>query len=234
MKFKNPFIGLTKFEWCLWTISVVVVTGSFVLSGSSDILTIIASLIGVTALIFVAKGYVFGQILTVIFAVFYGIISFYFKYYGEMITYICMTSPIAVFSIITWIRHPFQKSSEVEVNKLSRRQIYILIVSVIAVTTAFYFLLKYLGNTNLIFSTISFTTSFIASYLTLFRSPFYAIGYAANDIVLIVLWILAAAENISYLPMVICFAMFLVNDLYGFVNWRRMKQRQESTFISNV
>lgn len=49
MKFKNPFIGLTKFEWCLWTISVVVVTGSFVLSGSSDILTIIASLIGVTA-----------------------------------------------------------------------------------------------------------------------------------------------------------------------------------------
>lgn len=103
MKFKNPFIGLTKFEWCLWIISVVVVTGSFVLSGSSDILTIIASLIGVTALIFVAKGYVFGQILTVIFAVFYGIISFYFKYYGEMITYICMTSPIAVFSIITWV-----------------------------------------------------------------------------------------------------------------------------------
>lgn len=59
MKFKNPFIGLTKFEWCLWTISVVVVTGSFVLSGSSDILTIIASLIGVTALIFVAKGVCF-------------------------------------------------------------------------------------------------------------------------------------------------------------------------------
>ena len=141
MKFKNPFIGLTKFEWCLWIISVVVVTGSFVLSGSSDILTIIASLIGVTALIFVAKGYVFGQILTVIFAVFYGIISFYFKYYGEMITYICMTSPIAVFSIITWVKHPFQKSSEVEVNKLSRRQIYILIVSVIAVTVIFYFIL---------------------------------------------------------------------------------------------
>lgn len=234
MKIRNIFRSLTKFEWCLWIISMTVVIVSFLLSGSSDILTIIASLIGVTALIFIAKGYVLGQILTVIFAVFYGIISFYFKYYGEMITYLCMTTPIAIFSIITWIRHPFQKSSEVEVNKLSRRQIIILIVSVIAVTTAFYFILKHLGNTNLIFSTISVTTSFIASYLTLFRSPFYAIGYAANDIVLIILWILAAIENISYIPMVSCFAMFLINDFYGFFNWRRMKQRQEKVFVSNV
>lgn len=234
MKIRNIFRSLTKFELCLWIISMIVVIGSFLLSSSSDILTIIASLIGVTALIFVAKGYVLGQILTVIFAVFYGIISFYFKYYGEMITYLCMTTPIAVFSIITWIKHPFQESSEVEVNKLSRRQIYILIVSVIAVTTAFYFILKYLGNANLIFSTISVTTSFIASYLTLFRSPFYAIGYAANDIVLIVLWILAAVENISYIPMVTCFFMFLINDFYGFFNWRRMKQRQEKAFVSNV
>ena len=123
MKIRNIFRSLTKFELCLWIISMIVVIGSFLLSGSSDILTIIASLIGVTALIFVAKGYVLGQILTVIFAVFYGIISFYFKYYGEMITYLCMTTPIAVFSIITWIKHPFQESSEVEVNKLSRSQI---------------------------------------------------------------------------------------------------------------
>lgn len=233
MRFKNPFCDLTKFEWCLWIVSMIVVICSFLLSGSSDILTIIASLIGVTALIFVAKGYVLGQILTVVFAIFYGVISFYFKYYGEMITYLCMTSPIAIFSIVTWIKHPFQKSSEVEVNKLSRKQIFILIVSVIAVTIAFYFILKYLGNANLIFSTISVTTSFIASYLTLLRSPFYAIGYAANDIVLIILWILAATESISYLPMVICFFMFFLNDCYGFFNWRKMKQRQERASASN-
>lgn len=227
MKIRNLFCRLTKFEWCLWIASIVVVTGSFIMSGSGDILTIIASLIGVTALIFIAKGNVLGQILTVIFAVFYGIISFYFKYYGEMITYLCMTSPIAVFSIITWIRHPFQEFSEVEVNNLTGKQIGILIASAIAVTTAFYFILKALGNENLIFSTISITTSFTASCLTLFRSPFYAMAYAANDIVLIILWILASAENISYLPMVICFVMFLINDFYGFFNWRKIKKRQE-------
>ena len=37
---------------------------------------------------------------------------------------------------------------------------------------------------------------------------------------------LAAVENISYLSVIICFVMFLVNDLYGFVSWKRMEKRQ--------
>ncbi len=66
----------------------------------------------------------------------------------------------------------------------------------------------------------------MASALTFLRSPYYALFYAANDIVLIVLWSLASAENISYIPMVICFSCFFINDLYGFINWQRMKKRQ--------
>ena len=91
----------------------------------------------------------------------------------------------------------------------------------------FYFILKALGNANLLFSTISVTTSFLASYMTFMRSPYYAIGYSANDIVLIILWIMASIENISYLPMIACFVMFLANDLYGFINWRKMEKRQK-------
>ena len=87
-----------------------------------------------------------------------------------------------------------------------------------------------MGNANLLFSTISITTSFVASYLTFLRSPYYAIAYSANDVVLIVLWIMASMENISYLPMVFCFIMFLANDLYGFYNWRRMRKRQENNY----
>ncbi len=70
------------------------------------------------------------------------------------------------------------------------------------------------------------TTSFAAVYLTARRSPFYAIAYAANDVVLIVLWTLATLSDVSYLSVTICFAAFLVNDVYGFVNWRRMEKRQ--------
>lgn len=67
----------------------------------------------------------------------------------------------------------------------------------------------------------------MAASLAMLRSSYYALFYAMNDIVLIVLWILATIENISYLPMVLCFFCFLVNDLYGFINWQKMKKTQQ-------
>ncbi len=218
---------LTKRERVLWLLSVGVVCGSAALPGA-DLLSVIASLIGVTALIFVAKGYVLGQVLTVVFAVFYGIISWYFRYYGEMITYLGMTAPIAVCTVITWLRHPFHGSREVAVHRLTGAQRLGLVVGAVVSTAVLYYILKALGNANLLFSTLSVTTSFVASYLTLFRSPYYALGYAANDVVLILLWSLAAVEDLSYLPMTICFVMFLANDMYGFFNWRQMARRQRN------
>ena len=202
MKIFNPFKALTGFEWILWLTSLVVVTGSFMIPAEKDYLTLIASLIGITALIFVAKGLVIGQILIVIFAVFYGIISFYFRYYGEMITYLGMSAPIALFSVVSWIRHPSKTAKEVEVNHMTRRQLVLMFTFSVVITTIFYFILKFLNTSNLFFSTLSVTTSFLASYLTFMRSPFYALTYAVNDLVLIVLWVAASITDISSLPMV--------------------------------
>lgn len=227
MKNRNPFKDLNKFELILWITSVTVIIISFLLSGGGDSLTLIASLIGVTALIFVAKGYVIGQVLTVVFAVFYGIISFYFRYYGEMITYLGMTAPIAVLAVISWMKHPYENSKEVAVNRLTKKQTALMCASAVIVTAAFYFILSALGTANMFFSTLSITTSFTASYLTFMRSPYYGLAYSANDVVLIILWISAAIKDISYLPMIFCFIMFLLNDLYGFYNWQKMHKRQK-------
>ncbi|MBQ2735585.1 MAG: nicotinamide mononucleotide transporter [Clostridia bacterium] len=223
----NPFRFLSKFEWCLWVLSLLVVTVSFFLGGEGGILSLIASLLGVTALIFVAKGDVTGQMLTVVFSVLYAVISWDLCYYGEMITYLCMSAPIAVFSVVSWLRHPYAKDrSEVKMEHLSRREIVWTVCLTAVVTFVFYWILHALGNAELLVSTISVTTSFLASYLLFRRSPYYALAYAANDVVLIVLWVIAAVQNPSYLSMVACFLMFLCNDLYGFFNWLRVRKQQ--------
>ena len=213
MKLKNPFVDLTRFELSLWILSSVVVIATSFLSGSG-LLNAAASFIGVTALIFVAKGYVIGEVLTVVFAVFYGVISFQLQYYGEVITYMFMTAPIAAITIIEWLKHPFKDTKEVKVSKMTSGKIFALVISSILVTVLFYYLLKFLGNANLLFSTISVTTSFVASYLTYCRSPYYAIGYALNDIVLIVLWILASINNIN----AIMPAIYTNHKRYGITN----------------
>jgi nicotinamide mononucleotide transporter len=219
--------NLTKFELRLWIFSLLVVIGSFLIGSAGGYLTLVSSVVGVTALIFVSKGDVTGQILTVIFSILYAVISYTFDYYGEMITYLGMTMPIAMMSVISWIRNPYTEK-EVAVAHLTKKQIAKVFVLAFIVTFLFYFVLRYFHTANLFISTVSITTSFLASFFMYLRSSAYALSYAANDIVLIILWVLATIDNISYLPMIVCFAMFFINDMYGFFNWRKMKQRQNS------
>lgn len=221
--------SLTKFEKILWLSSVAAVFSAFFIFKSTDYLTLMASLIGVTALIFLAKGHAIGQILIIIFALFYGYISYHFRYYGEMITYLGMTVPMAVVALISWLRHPYKETAEVEISKLSKKQVVPMLIFTVFVTVAFYFILKALGNASLVVSTVSVTTSFLAAYLTALRSPYFALGYAANDLVLVCLWIIAIKEDISSLSMVVCFVTFFVNDMYGFISWKRMEKRQKKS-----
>lgn len=216
-------------EWIIWIISIISIIICFFAFKNTQYLYLIASLIGATALIFVSKGNPIGQILTIIFSVFYGIISYSFKYYGEMITYLGMTTPIAIWALVSWIRNPYNgDKNEVKVNSLSIREWCLFILISIIITIAFFFILKALNTTNIIISTVSILTSFDAAYLTARRSRFYAIGYGLNDIILIIMWSLASYDNMMYFPMVICFITFLVMDAYGFINWSIMNKKQKS------
>lgn len=219
----------TIFERILWLTSVVLLIILYSVNPHRDILTLAASLIGATSLIFLAKGHVAGQILSVVFSLLYAVISFRFQYYGEMITYLGMTAPIAVCAAVQWLKHPCKSNkNEVEVASLQKPQLVLLFTSSVIVTGIFYFILRYFHTANLPVSTVSVTTSFLACGLMFLRSPFYAVAYACNDIVLILLWISASFMDISYLPMVLCFLIFLANDIYGFISWQRMKICQNS------
>ncbi|WP_432628473.1 nicotinamide riboside transporter PnuC [Brotaphodocola sp.] len=223
----NPLKELSQKEWCLWGISLFIVTLSNVVAGSIDILTLAATWVGITSLIFAAKGNVWAQILMIVFSILYGVISFRFRYWGEMMTYLGMTLPMAACSTIVWLKNPSgEEQSGVEIQRLKKSQVLILFVLSIVVTGIFYLILRALKTPNMVFSTISVTTSFLAASLTMMRSSYYALGYAANDLVLIVLWSLAAVHNPIYIPVIINFAIFFLNDMYGFISWKKRENLQ--------
>lgn len=228
-KLKYLLSYFTKVEKTLWIASALLIILSFVIFDRESYLTLTASLIGVTSLIFNAKGNPAGQLLMVIFSILYGIISWDMAYYGEMLTYLGMTAPMALYALIAWLRNPFNgNKSEVRVNHLKPLEYAVMSVIAILVTWLFYYILVYFHTANIVPSTISVTTSFLAVYLTARRSEYYALGYAANDLVLIVLWLLAAMDDVRYISVIACFVAFLFNDLYGYRNWAKMKKRQIS------
>ena len=227
MDIKAKLSYFTKTELILWCSSVLAITISFFIFDRENYMTFFASVIGVTSLIFAAKGNPFAQVLMIVFSILYSIISLSFSYYGEMITYSGMTMPMAVISLISWLKNPFEgNKSVVKIEKLSKKEMMFMWILTAIVTIIFYFILKLFNTANLIPSTISITTSFAAAYLTFRRSPYYALGYASNDIVLIILWTAAAFEDISYISVVVCFTAFLINDFYGFICWKSMEKIQ--------
>lgn len=216
-------------EITLWSSSALLIIISFFVFDRTNYMTLCASLIGVTSLIFNAKGNPFGQVLMIIFSLIYGMISYSFSYYGEMITYLGMTMPMAVFALISWLLNPYNGNrAHVRVNSIKKAELVFMWIISAGVTFMFYFILKHFNTANILPSTLSVLTSFIAVYLTFRRSPYFALAYASNDIVLIVLWILASMHDIRYVSVVICFVAFFVNDIYGFINWLKMKKQQSN------
>jgi len=214
-------------EKLLWISSVILIVLSFCIFDRENYMTLTASLIGVTSLIFNAKGNPLGQFLMVIFSLIYGVISYSFSYYGEMVTYLGMTMPMAVFALVEWLRNPYNgNKAEVEVNRISRAECIFMWVLTVVVTIVFYYILVFFGTANIVPSTLSVTTSFVAVYLTSRRSAYFAVAYAANDLILILLWVLASLQDARYISVVVCFVAFFVNDVYGFLSWRKMEKRQ--------
>lgn len=227
-KMKSAILYFSKIELAILFSSLTLIITSFCIFDRSNYLNMIASLIGAISLIFCAKGNPISQVLIIIFSSLYAYISYKFAYFGEMITYLFMTLPMAVFSLISWLKNPYKgNKSQVTIKKITKKEIVLGIILAVVLTVVFHFVLRYFNTKNLLISTISITTSFIASYFTFRRSEYFALCYAVNDIVLIVLWILATITDIEYLSIVICFIVFFVNDIYTFYNWTRIKNRQK-------
>lgn len=222
----NPIKNLTKKEWGLWLGSLLIIAASNLLSGDFSFLTLIAAWVGITSLIFAAKGNVWSQILMIVFSILYGIISWQFRYWGEMITYLGMTMPMAIWSTVTWIKNPAKNGKEVAIQRLKRKHIAGIVFFGTIITVAFYYILSAFDTPNIVLSTISITTSFIAASLTMLRTSYFALAYASNDIILIILWVLASVENPVYIPVAVNFVIFFFNDMYGFISWKKREAIQ--------
>jgi nicotinamide mononucleotide transporter PnuC len=228
-KFKGIIKYFTPIEWAMLLGGIAVVLIGFIVCEDKNYLSLASSILGITCVMFNAKGNVWGQVVAIGFALTYGILAYTKAYYGEMLIYFCLMLPIHVASIVTWLKNKNSKAkgNEVKINTLHKKEYIIASLIGCALTVGFYFLLKVLNTDNLIVSTISLISSLAAAYLMLRRCEYFAVCFVVNDIILIVLWSLKIyTEGISVLPSVLSFVVFLINDSYSFISWKRIKRRQ--------
>ena len=215
------------FEILLLSISIVLIVGCFIFSTDKNYLSLISSILGVITVVFTSKGLFLTPILTVFYSVIYTIISQSQKYYWEASIYLVLLIPMQLITIFGWFKNKKEDSAVVEVNKVKTKEYVILGAVTVVLTVAFYFLLKALNTAELIVSTVSLITSALATYLLLRRCSNYEIFFILNDVVLITLWTIAmVGGGTAFLPVVVSFYVFLINDVYGFIRWKRQEKQQ--------
>lgn len=217
----------TKKEWIIWLSSLLLLSIVFLLLPEKNIISYIASLIGATALIFTAKANPFGNILFIVFSILYAYNSFLLAYYGEVFNFLCINTVLSFCSFVSWIKNlDGYNRQETKINNTNIKSFAVNgLVSVFA-TLIMYFILKYFGTSNLIMSTFSVATNFMASLLMIQRSKYFSLAYAFNDVVVIFIWLLASFDNVANLTTAIYFFVTLINDIYIYINWKKIEKSQ--------
>ena len=171
-----------------------------------------------------AKGHVVRQIVGVLLAILYSIMSYNNKYYGEVIIYLIVILPLYLSGIYTWLKNKDKKSEKVKQNTLSQKEWYSLLGINIVLFIGLYFLLKFFNTNNLLVSTISMNINLTATYLLVRRSRYSFLFYLVNAFILLILWGLPVLNgNILLLPMVFDALLLLINNIYGLHSWSKSK-----------
>ena len=227
---KKFFENIKWYEWVMMAVFAVTLVAVSVVERSSAVV-ICNSLIGIVAVFFVSKGLIVGQILGIVQGIVYCILSAQNRYFGEVIVCACVTIPLYLIAIFTWIKNR-QDANVVQVNKRNFRLLeWVITLAVMSVVgVGVYFLLKAFNTANLVLSTFSVVFTMTAGYLLVRRCEYSFVFYMISNMICIGLWtsLIVSTGDMSLLPTALCYCIFLILNIFGIMNWAKLKKTQKS------
>ena len=221
----------TKFEKTLsfGSIFIIILVG---IVFKSDILTTSCSVVGVITAFLHAKGKNLGQVFGLLITALYSVVSFKNKYFGEVLIYLTIMLPMYIIGIISWARHKNIETNSVEINRVKKKELGIIIILSGFIYIGIYYLLRFFNTNELIISTASVLISMLAMYFQVRRSRYSFSFYLINDIILTLLWGIPVIKgNLLLFPMFINPIINLISDIYGLHNWKRIEKIQKKSSI---
>lgn len=229
MEYLKKFVKkFSLWEWLLWGFGLVLVVVLGIVFKSGVLITT-SSVLGITAVFLCAKGMVIGCFVEIAQLFLYCTMSWFNRYYGEILVCALVTFPTYLFSIITWLKNRQKGDVVLKVSKTPKLLEWILLFVISAIlSVGAYFLLRAFNTSHLIVSTIGVGTGICAGYLSIRRSEFSFLLFLVNNILCIILWLTVVVKgDLSYIPTVANYAIFMTMNIFGFVNWLKLKRQQK-------
>lgn len=205
---------------------VIAITTTIVFKGR--LISALYTMTYITNALLTAKGKVESYIFGFTGIIFYGIISFNQRYYGELIILIFMSLPLMIMGVLEWLKNRDNKSDNIIISTLSKKEIVLAFLSQVLLFGIYYIILKSFNTSEPIIGSLSIVMSLLALYFGARRSEISYFCYLANDVVIITLWLIPILNGDKAILSVLIGPLLLtINDVYGIYNWRRLKRLQE-------
>lgn len=184
---------------------------------------------------FVCRGKVVGIYLGIADCLIYIAVCSMSGLWGEVIKMATINIPLNVWAIISWTRNikaqstgAKVKNNTIEIRKLSTKGYLISVLIFMLTTVGGYFLLKALGTTSLIISSIAFSFGIICKVFASLRYKETYIFAIIKDIIALTLWtsVLITIGPAAAIGPMIMNIIGLSDGIYGMIFWRQMYRQK--------
>jgi nicotinamide mononucleotide transporter len=222
----------TRFE-IGWLFTFTLVNIYLFFAWSDSLIGLISSISGMLCVVLVAKGKISNYYFGIVQTVTYAYIAYGYGLYGEVMLNALFYFPVQFIGIYLWKQNKTKngvKGEDVKVNSLTKTGWIYTMVSILILTIGYGYFLKYLGGNNVWTDSATNVLSIAAQILMLKRFAEQWILWISVNVLSIFLWLSALlSQGGNDFSMLVMWSAFLVNSLYGYINWRKLyvKQNQE-------
>ena len=227
------FKNWTRFE-IIWLITFTLVNIYLFFAWSDSLLGLVSSISGMLCVVLVAKGKIANYYFGIVQTLTYAYIAYGYGLYGEAMLNALFYFPIQFIGMYLWRQHKTNrgvKGEDVQVKSLTKTGWFYTLVSIFILTIGYGFFLKYLEGKFVWTDSATNVLSITAQILMLKRFAEQWLLWISVNVLSIILWTSALiSQGGNDFSMLVMWTAFLVNSIYGYINWRKLyvKQNKEA------
>ena len=221
-------LKLNGFDWFLILGTTIVSIASSLLGEGWDTLGFIVAVTGIVNLVLCAKGHIWNYFFGIIYNAIYVYISWKSRLYADSAIYLLYYLPMQFVGWFQWSRNRNQESGAVNAVHLTRKMALVLLAVAAVLIPLFAWILSRpaIADAQPWLDATTTVVSILAMYMMVKAIAEQWYIWIVLDAVQVIKWTVATVQGQEHAAlMLVMFAFFLANAIYGLIQWNGLAKR---------
>lgn len=232
---KSMFSKNNVFYTIIFLINIIIIAINRAINGFDSILWIcdISSIFSVLNIIFNAKHTIWGLVFNFIATLFIAATDIIQHIWLNAFICIVINAPMLLYGIIRWHKNTKAENENKNLNTLSTKWKIIIWSAFALCSVGFTFLLKSLGGNLYVFDAIYSSGCVFGVILCSFAYIDQFKIFTVANVFGLIMYIMLTVQNPNNVSLIFTSVMFLVMNIVGFFNWRKIIKSQKMETNTN-